>query len=83
MLERFYLPNIAKRIFVIMSVYVKIFVHFFMSFLCSVQYHQVSASKCENYWLDQYEDVLPSINDRPDFPAQLTEVFQVSSFSNI
>ena len=37
----------------------------------------VFASTCENYWLDQYQDVLPSINDRPDFPAQLTDAFQV------
>ena len=66
-----------------MRFYIKTFIYFFVSFLCSGLHYQVSASTCENYWLDQYEDVLPSINDRPDFPAQLTDAFQVKTFCNI
>ena len=38
--------------------------------------YQVLA-ECENYWLEQYEDVLPTINNRPDFPDSLTDGFQV------
>ena len=32
---------------------------------------------CNNYWLDRYEDVLPSINNRPEFPESITDAFEV------
>ena len=34
-------------------------------------------AECENYWLEQYVDVLPTINNRPEFPDALTDGFQV------
>ena len=60
----------------------KIFLYFTVYFFVPGTDHQVTA-KCYNYWLDQYEDILPTINNRPDFPSQLTDAFQVSSFSNL
>jgi len=41
--------------------------------------NKVSAD-CESYWLSQYEDVLPSINSRPNFPAALEREFQETHF---
>ena len=35
---------------------------------------------CENFWLNQYLDVLPTINNRPEFPDALTDGFQVKLF---
>ena len=32
---------------------------------------------CNNYWLDRYEDVLPSVNNRPEFPESITDAFEV------
>ena len=60
-----------------MNLYTNVFIYAFA--LTIGQHCHALASYCENYWLDQYQDVLPSINDRPDFPAQLTDAFQVSS----
>ena len=34
-------------------------------------------AKCDHFWLDRYEDVLPTINNRPEFPDPLTREFQV------
>ena len=63
------------------SVTMQFYANFIVSLFCCILYaglhSPVFASTCENYWLDQYQDVLPSINDRPDFPAQLTDAFQV------
>lgn len=34
--------------------------------------------ECDNWWLeDQYGDIVSTINNRPNFPAALTEAFQV------
>ena len=60
-----------------MKLYTNIFACLFSCILYAGLNSPVFASTCENYWLDQYQDVLPSINDRPDFPAQLTDAFQV------
>ena len=50
---------------------------FISSVLISVKFVEVSAD-CENYWLDQYEDVLPTINNRPEFPDSITDAFEVN-----
>ena len=60
-----------------MQFYASFIASLFSCILCAELLSPVFASTCENYWLDQYQDVLPSINDRPDFPAQLTDAFQV------
>ena len=38
------------------------------------------SAECNNYWLDQYEDVLPSINSRPEFPDSIVDAFQVIDY---
>ena len=62
---------------VTMQFYANFIASIFSCILYAGLHSSVFASSCENYWLDQYQDVLPSINDRPDFPAQLTDAFQV------
>ena len=38
------------------------------------------STECNNYWLDQYEDVLPTINNRPEFPDSITDAFEVFKY---
>ena len=38
------------------------------------------STECSNYWLDQYEDVLPTINNRPEFPDSITDAFEVHKY---
>ena len=44
-----------------------------LSILC----FDLADAKCDHFWLDRYEDVLPTINNRPEFPDPLTREFQV------
>ena len=51
--------------------------YFIGSVVISARFAEVSAD-CDNYWLDQYEDVLPTINNRPEFPDSITDAFEVN-----
>ena len=51
-----------------------IFIIFIMERLTDV------STECNNYWLDQYEDVLPTINNRPEFPDSITDAFEVFEY---
>ena len=59
-----------------MNNFIKFLAYFIVLFHVSNPLNGVSAD-CENYWLSQYEDVLPSINSRPNFPVALERAFQV------
>ena len=45
--------------------------------ICTILSSNLVDAKCDHFWLDRYEDVLPTINNRPEFPDPLTREFQV------
>ena len=56
------------------------FIHFLIGLIVLFESSRSSdqvLAECENFWLNQYLDVLPTINNRPEFPDALTNAFQV------
>ena len=49
--------------------------------ICTILSSNLVDAKCDHFWLDRYEDVLPTINNRPEFPDPLTREFQVKHYS--
>ena len=49
--------------------------------ICTILSSNLVDAKCDHFWLDRYEDVLPTINNRPEFPDPLTREFQVKLYS--
>ena len=66
----------SVHIFIWRMSYCAIFKCLVLWFYAAAYFCHVSA-KCDNKWLEQYESVLKTINNRPGFPAPLTKEFKV------
>ena len=53
---------------------------FLVAYFYVAVFSKPALADCDHWWLDQYKDVLPSINNRPEFPVKLSNAFEVGTF---